>query len=182
MNKLSFINELGNLRPNSTFLALHGYRDSHNGVADYKIIFNISYKNALLKSVSILEEYTATDDLEKRAKKDLIESYKNSLKKIQDVSIEDVDDAYQRFFTDNNSLIKGVKLHTDTGQLHIFGSVVNKRVIIPGTYPTKNKRPLTVAKDKLRKLVPVGKFKQFIINSDRVESISVQNIKLLPPE
>jgi hypothetical protein len=41
---------------------------------------------------------------------------------------------------------------------------------------------LTIAKDKLKKNLPVSKFRQFKITTDQVESISVENISLIAPE
>ena len=52
---------------------------------------------------------------------------------------------------------------------------------MPGMYAKTNKKPLTVAKDKLRYLTPVGKFRQFKILPSQVDSISVENLSLLPP-
>jgi hypothetical protein len=53
---------------------------------------------------------------------------------------------------------------------------------MPGLYTKGNRRPLTVAKDKLRHLTPVGKFRQFKITPSQLDSISVENLSLLPPE
>ncbi len=181
MDKKEFIQELAKLRPSSTFLSLIGYRNASSEVADFNIIFHISYKSALQKSLDILNSFDPQTDLDLLAKEELIQSYNNSLLKIESQSIEEIDDAYQRFFDENNNYIKGVKLHRGSNALHLYGMVVHKRLRIPGNYDAKNSKPLTIAKKKISKLCPVSKFRQFKITPNQVDHISVDNLKLLPP-
>lgn len=181
MDQKEFVDTLGKLRPSSTFLSLVGYRNEHQEVADYNIIFHISYENALKRSLVALESVVPEDTLQAQAHQQLIESYNNSLAKMAQTPVEDIDDAYTRFFDEDGSYIKGVKLHTATNVLHLYGLVNFKRVLIPGVYPKRNKRELTIAKDKLRKLCPVEKFRQFRITPGQVDSITVEHLSLLPP-
>lgn len=181
MNKEQFVSELAKLNSASTFLTLNGYRNEASEVANYSIVFHISYENALKNSVSLLESHIPVDDLQAKAKAELLTSFQKSLTNINETPIEDVDDAYTRFFNDGK-YIKGVKMHTTTGTLHLYGSVVHKKILVPGTYPKKNKRELTIAKDKLRRTLPIGAFRQFKILPENVDSIAVNNLNLLPPE
>lgn len=181
MNKNQFVTELAKLRTSSTFLSLIGYRNDYSEVSDYNIIFHISYESALKRSLLSLETVIPANDLEVQAKKELIESFQKSLVKSETIPVEEIDDAYTRFFDDDGKHIKGVKLHTETDTLHLYGLVQYKRVIIPGAYPKQNKRELTIVKDKLRKLCPVNRFRQFKITSSQVDSISVEHLSLLPP-
>ncbi len=174
--------ELSKLRPSSTFLTLKGYRNEYGEVADYSIIFHMSYENALRKSINTLQQYIPINDVYAQAKNELIDSFESSLNKIQETPIEKIEDGYTRFFDENNNYIKGIKLHAATQTLHLYGLVSQKKILIPGTYPKKNKRELTIAKDKLRAMCSVGKFRQFKILPQNVDSISVENISLLPPE
>lgn len=177
MNNKEFVTELSKLRPGSTFLTLKGYRNEYGEVANYSIIFHMSYSNALKKSITTLQQYVPVNDVYAQAKNELLESFQYSLNKI-----EDLEDGYTRFFDDNSQYVKGIKLHTTTETLHIYGLVSQKRILLPGNYPKKNKRELTIAKDKLRAMCAVGKFRQFKILPQNVDSISVENIHLLPPE
>jgi hypothetical protein len=184
MNKEEFVSELGRLRPGATFLSLLGYRNEYSEVADYSIVFHMSYHKALERSLTALQGVVPGSDYESIAKRELIDSYTKSLDKMATTPIEDLEDNYTRFLDENGNYIKGVKMHTETGTLHLYGLVNHKRVIMPGMYPNKadTRRPLTVAKDKLRKLCPVNKFRQFKLTPDQVDHISVQNLSLLPPE
>jgi len=179
-----FVSELGRLRPSATLLSILGYRNEYSEVADYSLVFHISYENALRRSLTALESVIPSTDYESIAKRELIDSYNKSLDKMATTPIEELEDNYTRFLDEDGNHIKGVKMHTESGTLHLYGLVNHKRVIMPGLYPKKadNRRPLTVAKDKLRKLCPVNKFRQFHITPDQVNSISVENLSLLPPE
>lgn len=181
MDQKAFVAELAKLRPSSTFLTLKGYRNESSEVADFSIVFHMSYESALKRSIAALESIVPEDPLEAVAKTELIDGYNASLNKMAVTPIEEIDDAYTRFFDENGKYIKGVKLHTETNILHLYGLVNSKRVIIPGNYPKRNKRALTIAKDKLRKLCPVDKFRQFKIDPSYVDVISVENLSLLPP-
>jgi hypothetical protein len=181
MNQEQFVAELAKLRPSSTFLSLLGYRNEHSEVADYSIIFHMSYENALKRSIMKLEEVVPADDLQAQAKQELIDGYRASLERMATTPVEEIDDAYTRFFDTDGSYIKGVKVHTATHTLHLYGLVNLKRVLMPGTYPHRNRKELTIAKDKLRRLCPVDKFRQFRILPSQVDRIAVENLSLLPP-
>jgi hypothetical protein len=182
MNREQFVAQLAHLCPASTFLTLRGYRNESSEIADYSIAFHISYASALRKSREILEALPLTSEIEKLAREELVESFTSSLARILDQNIEDMEDGYTRFFDEEGNYIKGVKLHQATDTLYLYGLVVHKRVIIPGMYPPPtNRRKLTIAKDKLRYLTPVGKFRQFKITPSQVDSITVDKLSLLPP-
>lgn len=181
MNKKEFVDQLGKLRPNSTFLTLQGYRNAFSEVADYSVAFHISYENALKRSVEILEAYSPKNDLEILAKNELVAAYKRSIQKAQ-VPEADIEDSYTRFFDDNGKYIKGVKMLTKTGELHLYGLVVHKKVTIPGSYgPDSDRKEMTIVKDRLRRLCPVSKFRQFKVLPSQLEAISVEKLTLLPP-
>jgi len=182
MDNAKFVSELAKLRPSATFLTLIGYRNEASEVADYSIVFHMSYENALKRSIAALQAVVPVDDLEAKAKRELIDGYTTSLDKMAETHVEEIGDAYTRFYDESGTPIKGVKLHTATNTLHLYGMVNAKRVLMPGHYTKTNKRELTIAKDKLRKLCPVSKFRQFKITSDQVDRISVDNLSLLPPE
>jgi hypothetical protein len=181
MDQKQFVAELAKLRPQATFLTLNGYRNEYSEVADYSIVFHMSYEKALKRSIVALEGVVPVDSLQALAKQELIDGYTSSLKKMAETPVEEIDDAYTRFFDTDGSYIKGVKVHTATSTLHLYGLVNLKRVLMPGHYPHRNKRELTIAKDKLRKMCPVAKFRQFKILPSQVDRITVEKLSLLPP-
>jgi hypothetical protein len=183
MDQSQFVAELAKLRPSSTFLTISGYRNDASEIADYSVAFHISYENALKRSIKTLAEMELTTDLEKQARFELLDSFARSLAKgSASPELEERDPTYSYFKDDDGNPIKGIKIHNASGELYMYGLMVHKKVRLPGIYPSKNKQPLTVAKDKLRFLCPVGRFRQFRINPSQVDHISVENLNLLPPE
>lgn len=181
MNQEDFIAELAKLRSASTFLSLRNYRNVSGEVANYSLVFHMSYEHALLKSIAALESYVPDTDLQGDAKHELLRSYHASVESIRTTPIEEVDDSYTRFFDSDGEYIKGVKLHTESDTLHLYGLVNHKIVQIPGVYKKINSKPLTIEKNKLARLCPVSKFRQFKILPFQVESIRVEGLHLLPP-
>jgi len=180
MNKDSFVKELSKIRCCATFLTVSGYRNEYSEIADYNIIFHMNYQNALIKSIEVMKSYQATNDLELQAKQELLKSFNCSLSKLLNNPIELRDDGYTHFEVDGK-IIKGAKLHLDSNTLHLYGLQVYKRILIPGNYPPDNRKPLTLIKNNLKKLTPIGKFRQFKICADRVDHISVEKLILTPP-
>ncbi len=181
MDQQQFVAELGKLRTSSTFLTLKGYRSESGEVSDFSIVFHMSYKNALLRSIAKLEALVPADELEAQAKEECLASFMNSLDRIETTPIEEVDDAYRRFTDSNGTYIKGVKLHEESNTIHLYGLVVHKKILMPGIHKTKNRKPLTVAKDRLRRMCPVGSFRQFRISPNQVDSISVEGHRFYSP-
>jgi hypothetical protein len=65
--------------------------------------------------------------------------------------------------------IHGVKVHNETGDIHILCMVEDKEVIESGTYKFVNSRPKTIAKKKIEKNLRRSKIRQFVIpNLSRV--------------
>jgi len=183
MDNLKFVTELSKLRPGSTFLAVRGYRNEASEIADYSIAFHFSYENALKKSIETLTKLDLKGDLEKQARSELLDSFCKSLARgAGSPELEERDPTFSYFKGDDGNYVKGVKLHMATNTLHLYGLVVHKRVLMPGLYASKNQRPLTVAKDKLRYLTPVGKFRSFRMVPSQVDYIAVESLSLLPPE
>jgi hypothetical protein len=182
MDNSQFVSELAKLRASSTFLTVGGYRNEASEIADYNIVFNMSYKSALERSIKTLQALTLTEHTDKVARDELLSSFHTSLARVKVSPIEEREDAYQHFRDEDGTYIKGVKLHLRTNTLHLYGLIVNKRVIMPGTYPASDEKPLARSKRKLRHLTSVGKFRQFKILSSQVDYIAVQNLTLLPPE
>lgn len=177
---MSIIATLATLRPSSTFLSLRGYRSAESGeLADYQIAFHMSYASALRRSIEAVEAHVPEDALHATAKEEVLASYRASLAKIE-AGEEPVGDAYDRVTSADGSHVKGIKIHRESGKLHLFGLLVRKTVREPGTFKASNKRPLTEAKDALRKLGPVSRFRQFVIDPSHVECIAVENMTVVP--
>ena len=183
MNKLEVLEALSKLRPNATFLTLRDYCNDAGEVSDVSIVFHISYESALNKSIEVLSAVETASELEEQAKQDLLTSWRNSLARIeQDGPVEIRENGYTHLHDENGNWIKGVKIHDETGCLHLNGMVVHKKITVPGQYTPVNSRPLTKAKNKLMRLCPMSKFRQYKIVPEKVGAIRVDGLDILPPE
>lgn len=168
---------LSSVKPGSTFLTVHNYVNSMGEVADYSIVFHIDYLKAVERSLDVLQSYKPTKmavagkpyTLEqlKAAKVQVIDSLKKSLSGSHTQT-----DAYDSVEVNGNT-IPGVKLHSKDDALHLFGLRVWKNVVHSGNYPKDTRQPLTVAKDDLRKMLPVGKFVQFKLTPGKFDKLVV---------
>lgn len=182
MKKENFIKQVSNLRTSATFLSVIGYRNEFSEVANYNISFNMSYKNAIIKSIDILNKYQPKSSLETNAKLDLLKSFNKSLLKINKSSHEELSPEYHAALNDKGDPVKGLKVNSKTNEIHLYGLVVHKKVVMPGIYPSNSsKKELTVVKDKLRAMCPVSKYRQFKMLASQVDYVSVQNNKIFPP-
>lgn len=178
---MKIIETLATIRPASTFLTLKGYKSVSTGeVADHQIVFHTSYGNALERSLGMLEGFPRGEGVEAQAREELILSYRASLDKVRGEPLEVIGEHYDRVLDGEGNPIRGCKIHRGSGELHLFGMHLQKRVIVPGVYKEVKSRPLTLAKDKLREMLPVNKFRQFIIKEGQVEEIRVDNLVILP--
>ncbi len=180
MDQLQFVNELSKLRPSATFLSLMGYRNEAGEIANYSIIFHVSYESTLRRSIEALDSLEPKTDYERIAKEELLDSYWASLDRMATTPLEELlDSNYTYFMDDNHKIIKGIKMH-HSGILHLYGLVNHKRVLLPGNYrPGDSRRPLTKAKDQLRKSLPISKWRQFRLTANQVDRISVENLSFL---
>jgi hypothetical protein len=60
-------------------------------------------------------------------------------------------------------IIDGVKVHNETGVIYVYGYREKKEILTEGNYPVVNSKPLTIAKNELRKKLSTGKFTQYSI-------------------
>lgn len=105
MNQEQFVAELSKLKAGATFLSLNRYVNAANETANYNIVFHISYENALKRSIDTLRAMDLTSDLDKHARSELLESFGKSLNKAMTISIDEIADAYTRFFEDRKSVV-----------------------------------------------------------------------------
>lgn len=173
-----FLQELSKIGSGATFLTVSEYTNSVGEVADYSITFHVSYQSLLLRSLVQLESYVPENELELKAKQELAKSYQASLDKMNSTEMEQLEEHYTHFKDSNGNYIKGVKLHNASNALHIYGVVVHKRVITPGTYKKVESKPLTLAKNKISNMLPISKWRQFKITPEQVKSINVQHKRI----
>ena len=76
----------------------------------------------------------------------------------------------------------GANLNTSDNSIQLFGLVLTKTVLRAGVYPHVNSAPKTIAKNKIRKLLPVGNFREFALDMTQVEQMKINGDVIEFPE
>ncbi len=173
------------------FVVIRGYNNNHGEVAHHNICWRINYSNAVEKSIKILKEYKPSieDCIGKPytishvevALMELLSSFNDTIKlgpgnNPRATSAHAYDSVVDKF----GKKIPGVMIHRDTDTLHLNSVYrIQKVVIVPGVYKEVNSALKTLAKNDLRKKLPLKKFGQFKLDIGRFEKMTVQKITLV---
>lgn len=71
----------------------------------------------------------------------------------------------------------GLKVHLETGDIHVMGLKVSKVTLVPATYRTVNSRPETIAKDKVAAMLPSARIRQFNLSNRTTVKIDGQTLE-----
>jgi len=168
----------GKIRRSSTFLSILGYKAADGSISDYLINFHVSYMGAVEESKAIIVGFLPTaDELDRfpdimAAREALIDSFNRTLSSTE----EPLKAPYVAVLDDDGKPIKGIKRHAGNGEVHLSGLIRHKRVI-EASGKTKSARPMS-AKDYLKDLTPVGRFRQFKLTPGNFREIRVEGHSL----
>jgi hypothetical protein len=142
-----------------SFVSIRNYTNKFGEVSNNLINVGANYEKAKQKDITFLENINFSDyefksdlSLLDEARKVLIASF---IKPDENRSNGQIN-AYTH-------IVSGVKVHNETGVLYIYGHRENKQILTNGEYPIVKSKPLTIAKDELRKLLRTGKFTQYAL-------------------
>ena len=126
-------------------------------VARHNVLLGFNYQTSVEKSLLELEilrpVLTGIDAI---AADELLESFKKTLNGTQD--------GYTKGHVYADTAVKGLKVNTNDDSLQLFGLVQSKVIITPGVHKIVKSAEKTIAKNKLRKALPVGKFREYAID------------------
>jgi hypothetical protein len=175
----------------TSFVGLRDYSNAQGEVSNYTINAGISYFNVLTSDyqklidiqndivltlkkqypIAVVEKsyYEVLTSLEKRLSD---EETKEQLRAEGDKTIAQSDAQINAYI----NLAKGVKLHKDTMQLHVFGLVVRKTILQPTEYKKTKSRELTIVKNKIKNLCEFkqDKYRTFIFNKSDVKMQGIE--------
>jgi hypothetical protein len=147
------------------------YTDRDGEKTKRLINIGVPYENALKKDLAILKKARYSEPLKQQARRELMESIKNSLNPNYDSPQAK---AQKETYINLGS---GLKWHIEKQQLYIFGTSVRK-VITEKVEKADTRRPLTKAKDEIKKGLHTSKYRLFktgslnskvSINGDKIE-------------
>lgn len=156
------------------FASLTYLTKSSGELARYTILLGISYHNLVEKSVTELEilirENVATwTDLE-------IEAAKAVMASLQKTLAAHTKGEQNEDYTKKGQYIPiggGANVNTTDFTIQLFGLLESKVTIEEGIHKNVNSAPLTVAKNKIRKLLPISKFREFALDLSQVDKVKV---------
>jgi hypothetical protein len=170
------------------FISLH-YTSKTNEVAVHTINTNITVMNAKQKDFETLKNcdidaianlFLQKDipvEVTKQAHAEMLESAeKNLSSNIEErtISSQAQTDAYE-------NICNGIRLHKETGHLHIFGQAIQKKVLVSGEpkKPVKS-APKTIAKKMITKHLDLraSKYRTFILPEVKQAKVNGETIEI----
>jgi hypothetical protein len=76
----------------------------------------------------------------------------------------------------------GVNLNIQDNTIQLFGLVLTKTVIVEGVYPVVNSAPVTIARRKIEKMLPIGNFREFALDESQMAQMKVNGDVIEIPE
>jgi hypothetical protein len=132
--------------------------------ARHLLHLNVHYGRVVARDLNVLNATITETPLEAQAKTELIDSLKSTL------------EGYNPNYTKHGyyeQLVPNRPVFFHQNTLYIKGFSVDKKVIEAGVYKEVKSAPLTLAKNRLRKLLKVNKFREFILDLDRIETVKI---------
>ena len=137
-----------------------------NETARYNVLLGFDYMASVRASLEELSAKRANlSGIDAIAADELLTSFQKTLDGTQD--------RYTKAATYEATTVPGLKVNTVDNSLQLFGLVQTKVVIVPGVYPVVNSAPKTIAKYALRKELPIGKFREFALDSGVIHSARI---------
>ena len=138
------------------------YTNQHGETSKYLLHLNVNYLRVLARDLKVLGSLKTENQYEEQARQELV----NSLTVSIETKGHNPDYTKEGYYT---PLVHGVKYHENL--LYVNAFVIDRKVLRAGFYPPVNHRPLTVAKNKIRKLLKSGSFREFKIDMNQIEEV-----------
>jgi hypothetical protein len=147
------------------------YRAKESGeLSRYTLAVGVQYLNLVKKSLAEARAVTPTDNakasLDRKAKADVLRSLRNTL---ENAKHGEQNDAYTKkgMYAE---VASGVNVFDD-GTFELKGIVVSRKVLEVGVHKQVKSRPLTIAKDAIRKQLSLSKWRTLCLDSGALDSL-----------
>lgn len=160
VSSIQFIQSLGGIQ-GCKFASLTYSSKESGEVARHNVLLGFNYKTSVENSLIELEMMRPTlTGVDAIAADELLTSFQKTLNGTQD--------GYTKSNCYADTAIKGLKVNTNDDSLQLFGLVQSKVIITPGVHKVVKSAEKTIAKNKLRKQLPIGKFREYAIDSGAI--------------
>jgi hypothetical protein len=153
-----------------SFVSIKGYTNSYGEVSNNLVNVGASLTSAKYSDIETLQSLDITafngdSILLEKARIELINSFIAPNENRSNGQI----DAY-------TIIAKGIKVHNQSGEIYIFGLRKSKTTLVDGVYPQVNSKPLTLAKNTLRRELKSSKFTQFKLSATSVIKLNGEEL------
>ena len=170
----------------ASFVGIKGYISKTTGeVSNHLVNVNFSYLNAVKKDLKALNESTLKDveSIEKLGfNSELIIKAILKLKFSFEKNLNPDTKSNQSKGQINayTPICNSMKLHIESGKIHIYALSVSKEILTKGTYKKVNSRELTLCQNAVKKYFnfSTSKFRQFIVDEKNLSGVNVSGNKL----
>ena len=162
---IQFIAALGGIE-GCRFASLTYTAKESGETARHTVLLGFSYRKAVENSLLELEiSRSGLSGIEAVAADELMESFRKTLAGTQD--------GYTKADIYADTAISGLKVNKNDNSLQLFGLVQSKVILVPGFHKVVKSAEKTIAKNKLRKELPVGKFREYALDSGAIHAARV---------
>jgi len=164
------------------FVGIREYEAKSSGeVANHVVNANFSYANAVEKDLAKLNALTDADiqaiskksGVESAVVNEAVEALKTSFTKNKNDDTRSKQSQAQKdaYLPVTNS----IKLNLETRNLHIYALAVSKEVLVEGEHKVVKSRPLTIAKNAVKKYCrfTTAKYRNFIVDESMLTGVSI---------
>jgi hypothetical protein len=170
-NVLALIGQIASINGNR-FASLT-YRSKGTGeLARHTIQIGFDYNSSVKKSLEILAAKKFKTSLMQEAQRELISSFATTLaahEKDEQNPDYTKKDVYEPVEYDGKP-ITGIRHSNTDGSFKLFGLAVTKTTLEKGVFKKVNSKPLTIAKNKIKSKLPIGRFREFSVEPNALET------------
>ena len=155
---------------NTTFASFTYRSKTDNSLARYTVILGAKYSNLLEKSKLELELSLANLDAS------LIPAANQVMLSINKSITAHAAGSQSDDYTKKGqytSIGNGVNINNTDASIQVFGLIHSKVVLEEGIKKIVNSSPLTIAKNKVRKMLPISKFREFAFDLGNIQTVKV---------
>jgi hypothetical protein len=162
---IQFIQSLGGIE-GCRFASLTYTAKESGEVARHNVLLGFNYRTCVENSLTELETMRPNlSGIDAIAADELLESFRKSLNGTQD--------GYTKAATYADTAIRGLKVNTVDNSLQLFGLTQSKVVLVPGVHKKVNSALKTIAKNELRRALPVGKFREYALDNGSIHGARI---------
>lgn len=162
-----------------TFVRIKNYTNAQGEVQDVTINVGVSYENAKAKDIEFLKslDVSTLSHSYENVDATLLEEAREALLaaaiKPNKAMSKGQKDAYTHVYN-------GIKFHNESREYYVFGAKVKgtKIVKVEGEYKADTRRPLTIAKDIIRKELRAPKYRQYKVGELKGVAIKGEVLEL----